>query len=171
MHIDKMSRPCRHITKHGSFHSAPQLQAQLSRSHSSPKQHGRRLRRTKTCATRMCLTNGSITWTRARVVSSRRTTTSPTCRKDMDTGRGQDLASAACATPSWTRSWNTEKPAAPPKLRGGTTHAFTLWCAVNNSKTRLTASQFWRLPLRYQQQPQQSQRPALLSGSSRCACS
>ena len=44
-----------------------------------------------------------------------------TCGKDLETGREQDLASAACTAPSWTHSLNTEKPAAPPKPRGDTT--------------------------------------------------
>ena len=37
--------------------------------------------------------------------------------KLLETGRGQHLASAVCAVPSWIHSWNTEKPAAPPKPR------------------------------------------------------
>ena len=31
--------------------------------------------------------------------------------------------------PSWAHSWNMARLAAPPKPRGDTTHAFTLWCA------------------------------------------
>ena len=33
-----------------------------------------------------------------------------------------------------TRSWNTQKPAALPKPRGSTTHAFTPWCAVETRR-------------------------------------
>ena len=36
----------------------------------------------------------------------------------------------ADVAPSWTHSWNTEKPAAPPRPREDTTHAFALWYAV-----------------------------------------
>ena len=44
-------------------------------------------------------------------------------------GRVQDLASADCVAPSWTHSWNTEKPAAPPKPHEDITHTFTPCCA------------------------------------------
>ena len=116
---------------------APQLQAQLSLVTLLSKAAWQQATRNED----LCHTHVSHKWLNhldavRGFASSRRTTTSPTCRKDMDTGRGQDLGSPTCATPSWTHNWNTEKPAAPPKLRGGTTHAFTLWCAVNNSKTQ-----------------------------------
>ena len=43
---------------------------------------------------------------------------------------------------SWTHSCNTEKPAASPKPREGTAHAFTLWSAGITTELRgLTASQ------------------------------
>ena len=38
--------------------------------------------------------------------------------------RGQDSASAVCAAPSWTHSWNMARLAAPPKLRGDTARLF-----------------------------------------------
>ena len=50
---------------------------------------------------------------------------SPTCRKDLATGRGQAWVSADCVVPSWTHNWNTEKPAAPPKPPEDTLLAFT----------------------------------------------
>ena len=43
---------------------------------------------------------------------------------------GWEVASAGAAFPSWTHSWNTQKPAATPKPRGGTTRAFTPWSAA-----------------------------------------
>ena len=55
---------------------------------------------------------------------------------NLETGHGQDSASAHCAASSWTHRWNTEKPAVPPKPREDTTHAFTLWCVVQNSQTQ-----------------------------------
>ena len=80
-----------------------------------PKGPGSRVRGSKTCATRTSPTSGSITWTRVRKVFLRPTILSPTCRKDLETWRGQDLASADCVALSWTHNANTEEPAAPPK--------------------------------------------------------
>ena len=42
----------------------------------------------------------------------------------------QDSASAACAAPSWTHNWNTEKTAAPPKLRGDTAFVHAVVCGL-----------------------------------------
>ena len=44
--------------------------------------------------------------------------------------------SVAVAVPSWTHSWNTQKPAATPKPRGGTTRVFMPWSAASNSQTQ-----------------------------------
>ena len=119
---------------------APQLQAQLSRltdrtrhrrlknTQSSPKELGSRLRGSKTCTTRISPTRGSTTWTREREVSWRGKTTSPTCRKDLETRRGKDMACAICVAPSWTHSWNMENPAALAKPHEDTTHAFAPRC-------------------------------------------
>ena len=60
-------------------------------------------------------------------------------RRNMETERGQVLASAAYAAPSWAHSWNTEKPAAPPKLREDTTHASYRRCSP--AQTILSALQ------------------------------
>ena len=68
-------------------------------------------------------------------------TTSLTCRKDLATGRGQALVSAAYAVPSWTPSLSTEKPAAPLKPLVGTTHAFVpSWAADPGITTERTAA-------------------------------
>ena len=37
---------------------------------------------------------------------------------------GGKVSSADAAVSSWTHSWNTQQPAAPPKPRGGTTRVF-----------------------------------------------
>ena len=76
----------------------------------------------------LCSTHVSRKWpchldACAGSVLARHTTTSPMCREDVETERGQYLASAAQAAPSWALSWNTEKAAEPPKLRGDTARA------------------------------------------------
>ena len=83
-----------HRSSKRSFHGSPiGLDSGVRRAHSSPRERGSRSRGLRICATHLSPTSGStITWTSVREVLSRPTTTSPTCRKDLETGRGQDLA-------------------------------------------------------------------------------
>ena len=62
-------------------------------------------------------------------------TTPPMSRRDLATGSGRVTGSVGAAVPSWTHSWNTQKPAATPKPRGNTTRAFTPWSAPRNWQT------------------------------------
>ena len=103
--------------------SAPQLQAQLSRL--TDRARLGRLKDT-TCATLRSPISGYTAWTRAREVSSRRTTTSPMFRKDLATESGWEVASADDVALSWTHSWNMQKTATPPKPRGGISRVFML---------------------------------------------
>ena len=106
--------------------SGPQPQAWLSRladlsrlsrlKDSPPRARGSSSPELRTCATPRSPTNGFTTWTRARGVS---------CRKDSATDSWWEAASAGAAAPSWTHSWNTQKPAATPKPREGTTRTLT----------------------------------------------
>ena len=60
---------------------------------------------------------GSNTWMHTWEVFSRPTILSPTSRNGLATERGQALVSADSVDPSWDHNLNTEKPAAPPKLK------------------------------------------------------
>ena len=51
----------------------------------------------------MSPTSGSITWMRMREVLTPHDYITCVCGEDLETGRGQDSASADCAAPSWTK--------------------------------------------------------------------
>ena len=59
------------------------------------------------------------TWTRAREVSLTPHDYITNVKKRLG------VASADAAFASWIHSWNTQKPAAPPKPHEDTTHVFT----------------------------------------------
>ena len=114
--------------------SAPQLQAQLSRL--SDRTRLRRLKDTLRSKGAwqhvvriedLCHTHGSHK-TRVRAVSSHRTTTSPTYKRDSATGPTRAVVCAPCADHCWTLNSSTVKPAALTKPTGNTMHAFMQSC-------------------------------------------
>ena len=116
---------------------------------SGGRRAGSRLRGSKTCAARRSLTSGSTTWTRAREVFLRRTTTLPMFRRDLATESGWEVASADAAVPSWTHNWKTQETCRNAEAtRGHYACVRAVVCAmkladpgITTEPRRLTASQ------------------------------
>ena len=71
-----------------------------------------------------------------------------TFRIDSVTESGWEVASVGAAAPFWTLTRSTQKPAAQPKPRGGTTRAFTPLSAACNWQTRALPRNAGDAPLR-----------------------